>query len=116
MSHYAQLVVELTILVLAIFLGVEVISKVPTLLHTPLMSGTNAIHGIVIVGAMLVAGMGHKDTLTLIVGLVAVVLASANVVGGFVVTDRMLEMFKKREPAKEPPKDAEAPRDGASPQ
>ena len=82
---------------LAIFLGFEVISKVPTLLHTPLMSGTNAIHGIVIVGAMLVAGLGHKDTLTLIVGLVAVVLASANVVGGFVVTDRMLEMFKKRE-------------------
>ena len=82
---------------LAIFLGFEVISKVPTLLHTPLMSGTNAIHGIVIVGAMLVAGLGHKDTLTTIVGLVAVVLASANVVGGFVVTDRMLEMFKKRE-------------------
>src|SRR5262249_23668615 len=78
--------------------------KVPTLLHTPLMSGTNAIHGIVIVGAMLVAGMGHKDTLTTIVGLVAVVLASANVVGGFVVTDRMLEMFKKREtpPPKSP--------------
>jgi proton-translocating NAD(P)+ transhydrogenase subunit alpha len=84
--------------VLAIFLGFEVISKVPTLLHTPLMSGTNAIHGIVIVGAMLVAGLGHKDTLTTVVGLVAVVLASANVVGGFVVTDRMLEMFKKREP------------------
>ena len=102
MSHYAQLVVELTILVLAVFLGVEVISKVPTLLHTPLMSGTNAIHGIVIVGAMLVAGLGHKDTLTTVVGLVAVVLASANVVGGFVVTDRMLEMFKRREP---PPED-----------
>jgi NAD(P) transhydrogenase subunit alpha len=84
--------------VLAIFLGFEVISKVPTLLHTPLMSGTNAIHGIVIVGAMLVAGLGHKDTLTTVVGLVAVVLASANVVGGFVVTDRMLEMFRKREP------------------
>ena len=102
MSHYAQVVVELTILVLAVFLGVEVISKVPTLLHTPLMSGTNAIHGIVIVGAMLVAGLGHKDTLTTVVGLVAVVLASANVVGGFVVTDRMLEMFRKREPAKTP--------------
>src|SRR6478672_10805321 len=97
MSHYAELVVELTILALAIFLGIEVISKVPTLLHTPLMSGTNAIHGIVIVGAMLVAGLGHKDTLTTVVGLVAVVLASANVVGGFVVTDRMLEMFRKRE-------------------
>ncbi len=98
MSHTAQLVVELTILVLAIFLGFEVISKVPTMLHTPLMSGTNAIHGIVIVGAMLVAGLGHADTLTSVVGFVAVVLAAANVVGGFVVTDRMLEMFKKREP------------------
>ena len=98
MSHGLLLVFEVTILVLAVFLGFEVISKVPTLLHTPLMSGTNAIHGIVIVGAMLVAGLGHKDTLTLVVGLIAVVLASANVVGGFVVTDRMLEMFKKREP------------------
>jgi NAD(P) transhydrogenase subunit alpha len=98
MSHGLLLSFEVTILVLAIFLGFEVISKVPTLLHTPLMSGTNAIHGIVIVGAMLVAGLGHKDTLTTVVGLVAVVLASANVVGGFVVTDRMLEMFKKREP------------------
>jgi NAD(P) transhydrogenase subunit alpha len=83
--------------VLAIFLGFEVISKVPTLLHTPLMSGTNAIHGIVIVGAMLVAGTGDADGLTQVLGFVAVVLASANVVGGFVVTDRMLEMFKKRE-------------------
>src|SRR3989440_12973670 len=98
MSHGLLLAFEVTILVLAIFLGFEVISKVPTLLHTPLMSGTNAIHGIVIVGAMLVAGLGHKDTLTTVVGLVAVVLASANVVGGFVVTDRMLEMFRKREP------------------
>src|SRR5215210_4930301 len=75
MSHYAQLVVELTILALAIFLGVEVISKVPALLHTPLMSGTNAIHGIVIVGAMLVLGGGHKDTLTWVIGFVAVILA-----------------------------------------
>jgi len=97
-SHNAQLVVELTILVLAVFLGFEVISKVPTLLHTPLMSGTNAIHGIVIVGAMLVAGMDGADTLTRVVGFVAVVLGAANVVGGFVVTDRMLEMFKKKEP------------------
>jgi proton-translocating NAD(P)+ transhydrogenase subunit alpha len=100
MSHYAQLVVELTILALAIFLGVEVISKVPTLLHTPLMSGTNAIHGIVIVGAMIVLGLPDKSAFTWIVGFAAVILASANVVGGFVVTDRMLEMFKKREPAK----------------
>ena len=97
MSHGLLLTFEITILVLAIFLGFEVISKVPTLLHSPLMSGTNAIHGIVIVGAMLVAGLGDTDTLTTIVGFVAVVLASANVVGGFVVTDRMLEMFKKRE-------------------
>jgi proton-translocating NAD(P)+ transhydrogenase subunit alpha len=98
MSHDTLLVFELTILVLAIFLGFEVISKVPTLLHTPLMSGTNAIHGIVIVGAMIVLGVDHKDTATWVIGFLAVVLASANVVGGFVVTDRMLEMFKKREP------------------
>ncbi len=102
------LVFEVTILVLAIFLGIEVISKVPTLLHTPLMSGTNAIHGIVIVGAMIVLGLPDKSTFTWIVGFVAVVLASANVVGGFVVTDRMLEMFKKRErpAAKQPVRDS----------
>ncbi len=100
MSHNALLVFEVTILVLAIFLGFEVISKVPALLHTPLMSGTNAIHGIVIVGAMIVLGVDHKDTFTWVIGFLAVVLASANVVGGFVVTDRMLEMFKKREPPK----------------
>ncbi len=95
-----SLVLELTILVLAIFLGFEVISKVPTMLHTPLMSGTNAIHGIVLVGAILVAGRSDADTLTGVVGFVAVVLATANVVGGFVVTDRMLEMFKKRGPSR----------------
>ncbi len=100
MSHTATLVTELTVLMLAIFLGFEVISKVPAMLHTPLMSGTNAIHGIVIVGAIIVAGSSHQDTLIRIVGLIAVVLASANVAGGFVVTDRMLEMFKKREPPK----------------
>jgi NAD(P) transhydrogenase subunit alpha len=97
MSHGTLLVFEVTILVLAIFLGFEVISKVPTLLHTPLMSGTNAIHGIVLVGAMLVLGSPHKDAFDWIVGFAAVVLGSANVVGGFVVTDRMLEMFKKRD-------------------
>jgi NAD(P) transhydrogenase subunit alpha len=96
-SHNTLLVFEVTILVLAIFLGIEVISKVPSMLHTPLMSGTNAIHGIVIVGAMLVLGLPDKSTFTWIVGFVAVVLASANVVGGFVVTDRMLEMFKSRQ-------------------
>jgi H+-translocating NAD(P) transhydrogenase subunit alpha len=100
MSHDALLVFEITILVLAIFLGFEVISKVPTLLHTPLMSGTNAIHGIVVVGAMIVLASGHKGPFIWIIGFLAVVLGSANVVGGFVVTDRMLEMFKKREPPK----------------
>jgi proton-translocating NAD(P)+ transhydrogenase subunit alpha len=97
LSHNTLLVFEVTILVLAIFLGFEVISKVPSMLHTPLMSGTNAIHGIVIVGAMIVLGLPHKSTFTWIVGFAAVVLASANVVGGFVVTDRMLEMFKSRQ-------------------
>ncbi len=92
----AQLVTELTILALAIFLGFEVISKVPTMLHTPLMSGTNAIHGIVIVGAIIVAGRPGASTLMQLVGFFAVLLAMANAVGGFVVTDRMLEMFKKR--------------------
>ena len=90
-------VIEFTVLILAIFVGFEVISKVPTMLHTPLMSGTNAIHGIVLVGAMLVLGSPHKDAFDWIVGFAAVVLGSANVVGGFVVTDRMLEMFKKRD-------------------
>ena len=104
MSHTATLVAELTVLVLAIFLGIEVISKVPTMLHTPLMSGTNAIHGIVIVAALIVAGSAHQDGLIRVVGFVAVALASANVVGGFVVTDRMLEMFKKKPTAK-PKKD-----------
>ena len=110
MSHNTLLVFEVTILVLAIFLGFEVISKVPTLLHTPLMSGTNAIHGIVVVGAMIVLAQPDKDAFTWVVGFLAVVLGSANVVGGFVVTDRMLEMFKKREAPKEP----EAPGDGTS--
>jgi NAD(P) transhydrogenase subunit alpha len=114
MSHSLLLVFEVTILVLAIFLGFEVISKVPTLLHTPLMSGTNAIHGIVLVGAMLVMGASGKGTLVWIVGFVAVVLASANVVGGFVVTDRMLEMFKKREPARRASSNGGATRDGGA--
>jgi NAD(P) transhydrogenase subunit alpha len=102
------IVTEITILVLAIFLGIEVISKVPTMLHTPLMSGTNAIHGIVIVGAILLAGSEQTSWLMKILGVVAMILATANVVGGFVVTDRMLEMFKpkKQAPADEP-KDGE---------
>ena len=94
------LVLELTIFALAIFVGFEIISKVPAMLHTPLMSGTNAIHGIVIVGAILIAGTAD-DTFSKAVGFVAVVLAAANVVGGFVVTDRMLQMFRRREPRRE---------------
>ena len=90
-----SLVVELTVLVLAIFLGFEVISMVPTMLHTPLMSGTIFIHGIVIVGAIMVLGFAD-DSFTKAIGFVAMVLASANVVGGWFVTDRMLEMFKLR--------------------
>jgi NAD(P) transhydrogenase subunit alpha len=83
------------IIVLSIFLGIEVISHVPAVLHTPLMSGSNAIHGVVIIGAIIV--MGHaENTLSLILGFVAVILGTLNVVGGFVVTDRMLEMFKKK--------------------
>jgi NAD(P) transhydrogenase subunit alpha len=94
MTHIG-VVLELTILVLAAFLGFEVVSKVPTMLHTPLMSGTNFIHGIVVVGAILVLGEAD-DGFTKAVGFIAVVLASANVVGGWFVTDRMLEMFKRR--------------------
>jgi H+-translocating NAD(P) transhydrogenase subunit alpha len=89
----------LTYFVLAIFIGFEVISKVPTILHTPLMSGTNAIHGIILVGALLITA-GARTPLELVLGFVAVVLATTNVVGGFVVTDRMLELFKGRQPAK----------------
>jgi len=90
-----QLVAELTIFALAIFVGFEVISKVPTMLHTPLMSGTNAIHGIVLIGAMLIVGTADS-TLEQVLGFVAVVFGAVNVVGGFLVTDRMLEMFKQR--------------------
>jgi NAD(P) transhydrogenase subunit alpha len=90
-----MMLVLLTIFILSVFLGFEVISKVPTMLHTPLMSGTNAIHGIVIVGAMIVAG-AFDATLATILGFIAVILAAGNVVGGFVVTDRMLQMFRQR--------------------
>lgn len=83
----------LAIFTLAVFVGFEVVSKVSTTLHTPLMSGANAIHGIILVGAILVAGHA-ETTLELILGIIAVVLATINMVGGFVVTDRMLEMFK----------------------
>jgi H+-translocating NAD(P) transhydrogenase subunit alpha len=90
-----QLVGELTVFVLAIFIGFEVISKVPAMLHTPLMSGTNAIHGIVLIGAMLIAGTA-ESTLEQVLAFIAVVFGTINIVGGFLVTDRMLEMFKRR--------------------
>ena len=86
--------VWLTIFVLAVFVGVEVISKVSSTLHTPLMSGANAIHGVILIGAILVAGSA-RSTPILVLGLVAVILASINMVGGFVVTDRMLVMFSR---------------------
>ncbi|GAB4344016.1 MAG: NAD(P) transhydrogenase subunit alpha [Cyanophyceae cyanobacterium] len=88
------LIAGLVVFVLASFVGFEVINKVPPTLHTPLMSGANAVSGIAIVGAMLVAGTGNLSVTT-VLGLIAVVLAMVNVVGGFLVTDRMLQMFKK---------------------
>ncbi len=94
-----ELLNELTFFVLAIFVGIEVISKVPTILHTPLMSGTNAIHGIILVGALVIAA-GASSPVSVVLGLAAVILATTNVVGGFVVTDRMLEMFKGRQAAR----------------
>jgi NAD(P) transhydrogenase subunit alpha len=92
-----QLVLELTVFALAVFLGLELISKVPAMLHTPLMSGTNAIHGIVLIGAMLIAGTADS-TLEQVLAFIAVVFGTINIVGGFLVTDRMLEMFKQRRP------------------
>jgi NAD(P) transhydrogenase subunit alpha len=91
-----EVVLGIYVFILAIFVGFEVISRVPSVLHTPLMSATNAIHGIVVLGAML--GAGAADTRLLkVIGFIAVVFGAANVFGGFVVTDRMLEMFRKRE-------------------
>jgi NAD(P) transhydrogenase subunit alpha len=87
------------IIILSLFLGIEVISHVPSVLHTPLMSGANAIHGVVIIGAIIVMGHAH-DVLPMILGFLAVVLGTLNVVGGFVVTDRMLEMFRKKKSKK----------------
>jgi H+-translocating NAD(P) transhydrogenase subunit alpha len=93
-----DLLFSIYILVLAIFVGFEVITKVPTILHTPLMSGSNAISGISIVGALLVAGMGNLGSAAQItLGVLALIMATINVVGGFMVTDRMLQMFKKKE-------------------
>lgn len=87
----------LYIVILMIFVGIEVIGRVPSVLHTPLMSGANAIHGVVIIGAIIVMGKAEPDNyMALVLGFLAVILGMLNVVGGFVVTDRMLEMFKKR--------------------
>ena len=103
----SELLNELTFFVLVVFVGIEVISKVPTMLHTPLMSGTNAIHGIILVGALLIAA-GADSPVNVILGFLAVVLATTNVVGGFVVTDRMLEMFKGRQTQPKTPEAAKS--------
>ena len=96
----------LTVFVLAAFVGIEVVSKVPSILHTPLMSGSNAIHGVILVGAMLVLGHAHTGAEE-VLGFIAVILATLNVVGGFVVTDRMLEMFKGKAPGRDRPSSGE---------
>jgi NAD(P) transhydrogenase subunit alpha len=101
-------VVWLTIFILSVFVGIEVIAKVSSTLHTPLMSGVNAIHGVILLGAIIVTGSTDNDV-ALVVGLIAVVLAAVNMVGGFVVTDRMLQMFVRKKPA---PKSVGQPADG----
>lgn len=99
LSFFFEYRQEIFVIVLAVFLGFEVIANVPSVLHTPLMSGANAISGVVIIGAIIL--VGHAESMTVIlVGTVAIVFATLNVVGGFVVTDRMLEMFKKKKKAK----------------
>jgi len=96
-SYLGQHMDKIFILILSIFVGIEVIGKVPSVLHTPLMSGANAIHGVVIVGAIIVMlEADSNNTMALILGFIAVILGTLNVVGGFVVTDRMLELFKKK--------------------
>lgn len=93
-THYQEIIY---VVILMIFVGIEVIGRVPSVLHTPLMSGANAIHGVVIIGAIIVMGKAEPDNyLALILGFLAVILGTLNVVGGFVVTDRMLEMFKAK--------------------
>lgn len=97
MSFFTENYDMITIVILSIFLGIEVIGRVPSVLHTPLMSGANAIHGVVIIGAIIIMGQAEStDYVALILGFLAVILGTLNVVGGFVVTDRMLEMFKKK--------------------
>jgi len=103
----STLTTNLAILVLAGFIGFVVISKVPNTLHTPLMSGTNAIHGIVLVGAIVVAGIPGQPFWLHVITLAAVALGTGNVVGGFVVTDRMLQMFKRRKPEEPAPEKPE---------
>ena len=98
----------LTFFVLAVFVGFEVVSKVSSVLHTPLMSGANAIHGVILVGAIIVAGHAHSN-FALAIGLLAVVLATVNMVGGFVVTDRMLEMFVRKPPKADVAKTGDKP-------
>ena len=88
-----------TVFILSIFVGIEIVSKVPSILHTPLMSGSNAIHGVILVGSMLILGSA-TTTAEEILGFLAVILATLNVVGGFVVTDRMLELFKSKAPSR----------------
>jgi len=107
-----DLLTELAILVLAAFVGFEVISKVPNTLHTPLMSGTNAIHGIVLLGGLLVLGLGENGTLNKFLLVIAIIFGTINVVGGFLVTDRMLEMFKAKDPPK--PDEVEAKQEAES--
>lgn len=97
LSFFTDNIELIYIVILSVFLGIEVIGRVPSVLHTPLMSGANAIHGVVIIGAIIVMGKAQPDNYTaLILGLLAVILGTLNVVGGFVVTDRMLEMFKSK--------------------
>jgi NAD(P) transhydrogenase subunit alpha len=97
LNFFSQNIELIYIVILSIFLGIEVIGRVPSVLHTPLMSGANAIHGVVIIGAIIVMGKAESDNyLALILGFLAVILGTLNVVGGFVVTDRMLEMFKAK--------------------
>jgi NAD(P) transhydrogenase subunit alpha len=97
LSFFEQHMEMTYVVILSVFLGIEVISRVPSVLHTPLMSGANAIHGVVIIGAIIVMGEAERDNyLALVLGFLAVILGTLNVVGGFVVTDRMLEMFKSK--------------------
>lgn len=98
---FTQHIQLIYIVILSVFLGIEVIGRVPSVLHTPLMSGANAIHGVVIIGAIIVMGKAESDNyVALILGFLAVILGTLNVVGGFVVTDRMLEMFKGKKDRK----------------